>query len=96
MTDMTEKITFPRLQWRDIITNNHYRPPTKLWEGNVVTDVCLFTGKVGITGCRSLPGGLVPCSFGRRGRISLVPCPLWEGGAWYLDGGEVGYPVVYP
>ena len=46
-------------------TNNHYRPSTKLGEGNVFTSVCLFTGgypwfqvlsRVGMPGPTSLPG----------------------------------------
>ena len=38
-----------------------YCPQDKLWEGNVFTCVCLFTGGLGMSGPRSLPG--LPASF---------------------------------
>ena len=37
----------------------HYRPQTKLQEGNVFTAVCLSTGEGDISGTRSLPFGWV-------------------------------------
>ena len=60
----------------------HYRPPTKLQEGNVFTDICLSTG--GISGPMSFQGcGWVDISS----PMSLLGvCP---GGGYVLGG---GYP----
>ena len=38
-----------------LISSSHYRPPTKLGEGNVFRGISLFKGGMGITRLRSLP-----------------------------------------
>ena len=61
-----------------------YRPSMKLWEGNVFTGLCLFTG--GISGSMSLPGGYVHRMGMSGGWWACLEVDISKGGGYVLEG----------
>ena len=65
------------------LCSHFYHSPTKLWESNVFTGVCVSKGGVVMPGTRSLPRGILGGGYTRGG------------GLYHGRGGYTGYTLVY-